>query len=111
MIGAILQFLYFLVGFGCVCVGVFGMSATKTDRLKKAEELAPTRAFFHHTSQAQRTHETYQKLTQQQLWWTLICATVWPLGIPLYLAWKKGTFVDEAMKKREEMLHGPDSAG
>jgi hypothetical protein len=106
-----LQIAYFLIAFGVICMGVFGIAATKSERMNTAEEVAPRRTYMGFTSREQRIHQTYRYLTQVQLWWTVLCAAVWPIGIPLYLAWKKGSFINDVLEKREELHHGPNRTG
>lgn len=98
----VLSIIYDLIMFATWGFGVFGVSATRTERRKAAfereQELWPEAGYMNYPDSRWR----YRVSTGGALVVVFIAGVLWPIGIPLWFAWRKGEFIDRAIAARDK---------
>lgn len=85
---------YPLVALAVMCVGVFGVAAGMPERHKAAERY--DRASIYGSKEGY----LFRHLTGL-LALVVLAGALWPVSIPLWLAWRKGSFVADTVEKRQ----------
>lgn len=96
------------IGYGLLalttwCAGSFGIAATTSDRHQAAHKRAD--AEWHGSRYVAEYTKKYAKASLYSLaWLTFAAGFVWPVAIPMYLAYRKGSFIDNAVVERSELV-------
>jgi hypothetical protein len=93
---------YPLIALAVACAGTFGIAATRTERIEEAKRTQKYPTVVDHDGVWFRYR--YREILWPLVWATIICSLLWPIGIPLWLAWKKGDFINQALVTRAELL-------
>lgn len=92
---------YPLTALVVACLGVFGIAASRADLAEAARQRA--KAQWGQSSYEVQYRQTYYRAAVAgRSFAVLAAAAFWPLAIPLWFAWKKGDFVNQALVKRAD---------
>jgi hypothetical protein len=89
---------YPLVALAVWCIGAFGIAVTMgevraavTDRLKRSGS---------YIAELQVRWDT-ASIMWMRIWLTFAVGALWPIALPLWFAWRKGTFVNDVLDRRD----------
>lgn len=90
---------------GTWCAGAFGIGAQRSDRFEAAmsDQMARYGALGREYLTPHAKSDA--RMAEVGAWCiALLCGSIWPVAIPLYLAYRKGMQIDDALVKRQALL-------
>jgi hypothetical protein len=102
MIWLVSSLTYSAIALLTACAGTFGVAASRMDLLTRADEYG--RASWHSRDNQITSARWYAfRHTAAGIVGSVLAGIIWPLSVPLWLAWRKGSFVANALQAREEL--------
>lgn len=98
----VISLVYSAIALLTACAGTFGVAANRGDMLARADEYG--KAQWHSLNSQINAANWYAfRHTVAGIAGSLLGGIIWPLTIPLWLAWRKGSFVASTLQAREEL--------
>lgn len=103
ILGWFFGLVYPVVSIAVWSVGAFGIGATRSDLRQAALEKARDRypSSFYGRDFADGMAHYFNGDFYWAIWFTALGGLFWPIAVPVYLGYRKGSFIDKAVEKRD----------
>ena len=83
------------------CLGTFAIAASRADVERSVRARNDANQY---PREEWRVRWDTNTIKWYQIWLTFACGLLWPIAVPVWLAWRKGRFIDESIERREALL-------
>lgn len=98
---------YIVVMMACWCAAAFGLGANQRDRWNRATDKAkfrysPVPTWADHEPSMDSIQSKYLDITAGNAAIGILLGLIWPIGVPIYLAYRKGQFISQKLAARDK---------